>query len=110
MKITSDGCIDISECPEWTAIEDIAKERLDIDISPNPASDYVVFTKVSEVLQKSVDIEIYDMMGRHVRDVKIPVFEQDVEMNVSDFQNGVYFCRVVLDGEIIGVRKLVVSK
>ncbi len=110
MKITSDGCIDISECPDWTAIEDIAKKRLDINISPNPASNFVVFTKVSEVLQKAVDIQIFDVMARHVQDVKISAFEQDVEMDVSKLINGVYFCRVVLDGEIIGVRKLVVSK
>ncbi len=107
MKLTNDGCIDISECPDWTAVEAISKEQIDIDIFPNPTSYFVTFQKFNEVLQKPIDIEIFDVMGRKIKNTTIPIFEQNIDLDISNLTNGVYFCRFYQDETLLFVKKLI---
>ena len=80
---------------------------LEIGIFPNPAHDYTTFTKIDEILQKNVDIKIFDIMGKHIQNIQISEFEQSYQWDILDLPNGVYFCLMYLDGELFGVEKLI---
>ncbi len=107
MKLTADGCMDIADCPNWVSLEEVASESLEISVFPNPTHEYATFTKISEVLQKNVDIKIYDVMGKHIQDLQISEFEKSYQWDVLNLPNGVYFCQMYLDGELFAVEKLI---
>ncbi len=66
-----------------------------IDIYPNPATDMV---KVRFTLKKAMDAEVFitDNLGRVVKniDIKKNVLDYSGNVDISDFDNGIYFLNV----------------
>lgn len=78
--------------------------RQALQISPNPASDYVDLTIALDAPMQDVDIAVLDHLGRLVEQRRLAyagngVFER---FDLSALSDGVYTFRIMLDGMIAG--------
>ncbi len=54
-------------------------------------------------------MEVYDMMGRFVKKIIIAKGQQEVVLNISSWENGIYFLKLMSDGLEISTGKLLVQ-
>lgn len=75
---------------------------MDCKISPNPTKDFIVVSMPTNMI---FEIEIMDILGKTL--LKSQVRENNIRLNVSSLQSGVYFAKVSSnDGNTI-VKKFV---
>ena len=79
----------------------------EIEIYPNPASDFVNFDIEMQNVQ-SASIVIYNMMGQEV--VRQYIKDSHVSINVSDLTDGIYFYSLIVNNETVKTNKLVVRR
>ncbi|MBQ3833304.1 MAG: T9SS type A sorting domain-containing protein, partial [Bacteroidales bacterium] len=87
-------------------IEDYATEH-EISIYPNPASSIVNIELGSVEYGKDITVDIYDMLGRNVATSNHNSSEGSIELNVSDFSEGLYFVRMNIDGHSVTEKVLI---
>jgi hypothetical protein len=96
-----------------------------LKIYPNPATNSVnvEFPKVlvlrtgqgknqgtKEYYQwKSTTFEVYDLEGKKVFQKEIPMVQQQLEMDISNWQRGLYFFRLIYDKQTVDGVKVVVE-
>ena len=90
---------------------DIREEKISISSYPNPAKNN---STISYSLKKQANatIKIYNSLGKEVMLVQnklLPAGKHQVNINLSEFPDGVYFCALD-DGESIVIEKIVVVK
>ena len=68
-------------------------ERMKFEIYPNPAVS-VVSCQLSVVSSESAVVEIYDLNGRKLLEKHIPKGSEEVKINVSGLESGVYLCAI----------------
>ncbi len=96
---------------EYTPIQKVTFAKVpDFGLFPNPAQD-VVFMDLKRFLGKEVTISIQDQLGRavyvqEVDDLSIPIHQ----IELRDFDNGLYIIQVKTDGYQSIAKKLLVSK
>ena len=73
---------------------------------PNPAS--ANLTIKLDKYDNNMSIQVVDMLGKKVKSV--PVNGNQVNINVTEFKNGVYFYSVVSDKGVLLTRKFLVSR
>lgn len=76
---------------------------------PNPADDNAMI--VYHVLNRNADsrIVVYNVIGSKIQEVKLDNSKQDVKINTSLFQAGVYYYSLISGGKVVGTNKLIVS-
>lgn len=72
---------------------------------PNPASSMVRFDVNCE---GSASLVLYNLVGREV--MRQNVENGQVVLSVSDFEDGIYFCNLVVNGQVVKTEKFVVAK
>jgi hypothetical protein len=93
-----------------TGIEENANLNYKLgNATPNPASENMTvdYTFVSE--PKTATIELYNVVGLKVSELKIEGTEGKAKMNVSNLSNGVYFYSLVVDGNKVSTKKVVIA-
>ena len=80
--------------------EAVAEQNSTIGLYPNPASEQVSF-----VLENDAQVSVFDMTGRMVNQMSMAA--GDVQLNVSDFQSGVYFVNIRYANGTTAVSKFV---
>ena len=83
-------------------VNEIAAED-NINVLPNPAKNY--FNIEGENI---VNVEIYNAVGQIVE--VINVNSDNVQVNTENYNNGIYFVRVLTSDANVTVKKVVVSK
>ena len=80
----------------FTGTEDVKVLELgDVEVFPNPSSDFVTLKVDFEEAAKDMNVKIYDINGRLIQDVNYQnVQNQQFTFDVSDFVRGNYFIRV----------------
>jgi len=81
-------------------------------IFPNPA-DNIANIRYKIANDGFVNISLYDILGEKVVDFVGKYLLKGVynsEINLSLIPSGVYMCKMVLNGRIVVIRKLVISK
>ncbi|MDR2980157.1 MAG: T9SS type A sorting domain-containing protein [Bacteroidales bacterium] len=73
-----------------------------IDIFPNPASDYI---KIKNVHPFPIDVEIYDMNGKLI--IQTAHIEGEIQISTHNFASGNYIIRIFGENKIMGSRKMV---
>jgi len=92
---------------EITGIEENI-EALKFNIYPNPAKDK--FSIQSSVLKvEEATIEIYDLNGRKLLDKHIPAGTDEIEINVSQLEAGLFFCVLQFENQTV-TKKLIIQK
>ena len=81
--------------------------NVNVLIYPNPAQDKAKIR--IDNLESKADIIVLDIMGKEVKREVIAKGSKEVELNISDFQKGVYNIRIE-NNDFKKVKKLVISK
>lgn len=81
---------------------------LALHIYPNPVQND--FTVTLDVLSKADKIEVYDIMGKQV--FTAPVYEGQASVNIqaSEWDNGMYFVKLYARNEVIGSNKILKAR
>ncbi len=87
-------------------VEDYAAEH-EISIFPNPASDIVNIDLGSVEYGKDITIDIYDMLGRKVDMQNCNSSEGNIEINVANYCEGLYFVNMNIDGHRVTEKVLI---
>jgi len=72
---------------------------------PNPFRDEITFS-IKGCSNRQIHIEIYDALGKKVHSINSVKDQSTFIINCSDLEKGLYFYKVVAQGEIIGVGKM----
>ncbi len=86
--------------------------RLNVQISPNPSTEMVTMSFALAQAGK-VTMRLYDAMGRAVSEAVEGVWaggNASAQFNVSNLNNGVYYCRISLVGGETAVQGFVVAR
>lgn len=89
-----------------SGVKNEAANNLVSDLYPNPASNYMQFT-LSENTGKDAAYAIYDYTGKLIRADRAD--QQQMQVNVSELTNGVYFLTVT-SNNTISSRKFIISR
>lgn len=77
-----------------------------ISILPNPANDNITI----ESSMAFNEISIVDYLGRKVHSGRFSNNITKANIQFNSIENGVYFCRIYNDKNIVGIKKIVVAK
>lgn len=78
--------------------------------SPNPASSFVNMNyKMGSYSVENTKLVVYNMLGVRVMETRIDEIEGTVRMDVSNLDQGIYFCSLESDGKTLSTKRLVVT-
>ncbi|MDR2009995.1 MAG: T9SS type A sorting domain-containing protein [Bacteroidales bacterium] len=91
VRITQNGCVDVSNCHHITTITSINEvETVNyINIYPNPTNGRLIIENEQLKIGKVI---IYDMNGKKLSTFNYPL--SIAEIDLSDYANGIYFIEV----------------
>ncbi|CAN5775966.1 S8 family serine peptidase [soil metagenome] len=78
-------------------------------VSPNPSDGEMNFS-ISIAAGKAGSIELFDMTGKLIRAVNIQTAQNSFVMHAEDLNEGIYFCRLMVNGEMVSGEKISVVK
>ena len=87
--------------PTTVGINEVNKEVLKFSAFPNPVDEQLTIS-FNILHSTNVKAEIYDISGRKVQDLfdqQFTVGTNRMEVSTSDWNSGVYFIRLQLEGE-----------
>ncbi|MGB1041654.1 MAG: T9SS type A sorting domain-containing protein, partial [Flavobacteriales bacterium] len=109
---TPEGCTDTTGmCMSINSVslEEFEITESDINIYPNPATDFVTVDILSQNIEEDVTIKMFDAIGKLVYSQEVSSTNNKVTFDVSQFENGVY--TVTVSNEFfLTTKKVVVSK
>jgi serine protease AprX len=77
--------------------------------SPNPTNGELFFS-VSIAGERSGVIELFDMTGKLIRTLEVQPGQKSLRLNGTDLSEGIYFCRLIVNGETVAGEKISVVK
>lgn len=103
--ITIGECTDTTEC--WHILVDGISENSTTDITfyPNPTTGIVTVRLTPETCNMTPEIQMFDIYGRRLQ--IIPVTAETTPIDLSRYTNGIYLLKVVDNGKVIAVGKVV---
>ena len=103
--ITMGECTDTTDCIDVT-ISGIADYTDGIfAIFPNPTNGIVTLQLTPETCLLTPEIQIFDIYGKRLQVVSVS--NEMTQIDLSTYSTGVYFVKLVSNGKVIGVRKVV---
>ena len=79
-----------------------------IKLYPNPASDHL-FIDYEIIYVKEAELMIYNSIGAIIYTKELEDKHDKIKISVSDYKNGLYFCSLQIDGELLNTRKIIVN-
>jgi len=96
----------------WASPESIAEDAMKggsiSDIYPNPATNYVNLDLNLTPSVKQAKVRVINLLGSVVKEVEIEKGSNQLRLDISDLDNGVYFYSVLINGDTYKTKKLVV--
>jgi hypothetical protein len=81
-----------------------------MEIFPNPASSIVDCRWSMVDFRGDFSLVIYDMFGREMMNISVPINESEIQFDVGNFPQGIYLVDVRNEHNIIGSSRLVISR
>ncbi len=78
-------------------------------VSPNPNNGEMNFS-YSFLAGEIGTIEIFDATGKLIKAISVQASEKNIQTNETAWSEGIYFCRFVVNGEMVGSQKISVVK
>ena len=80
-----------------------------MNVYPNPTSDKVnVQLTEYESQSNNMEIQLFDIYGKLLQTV--PASNENLQINLSSYAQGVYFIKAVVEGNVLAVRKVVKNR
>lgn len=79
-----------------------------LKLYPNPANDFL-FIDYEIVYLKEAKIKIYDSIGAVVYTSELKEKSDKLKVSVSEFENGLYFCSLQIDGKPFNTKKILIN-
>ena len=79
-----------------------------MDIFPNPFSEST--TIKTSITEEKASVEIYNLVGIKIKSYELTQGENAIEIKASDFDNGIYYVILKVDGNNKLFEKIIVSK
>jgi hypothetical protein len=99
--------ISLSNFP--ASIDDL-KEKVNIEVYPNPAQDLVHISVDSKKTISKVSIALTDILGNEVRRISSIENNIKVTLNTESLSNGMYFINLVIEEGTIAVKKIFITR
>lgn len=91
------------------SVNDLVQFTPSVSVYPNPTQGNIVF-EIIVPQKQDVTISIYNSMGQLALSQSYKNFNSEIiEMNISNFENGIYFAKIVSD-EMNVVKKILLNK
>jgi hypothetical protein len=106
--VTVNGCEETSSCVtlELSDLSIGDKKMTDIEVFPNPARDFCVIRNIPQ----STRLTILNAIGQEVGYTQPQPQASQIELTISNFEEGVYFVRFETQDNQTHIKKLVVNK
>lgn len=96
----------------WASPQSIAEDAMQggsiSEIYPNPATNYVNLDFDLTPSVKQAKVRVINLLGSVVKEVEIERGTNQLKLDISDLDNGVYFYSVLINGDTYKTKKLVV--
>jgi len=101
---TDETCVTITYETSTTAINDYQPLTKLGDFYPNPASEMVYFSFNGNV----ATLKLIDILGNNVKEILLSK-EGIQELDLSDINKGIYFGNLIVNSEVVSIKKLIVK-
>ena len=92
-----------------SGINELSEMGIISNAYPNPATSFFsIKYDINEFAQKG-KIEMYDMLGKNVKEIILTDKQGISKINVSDMNSGIYFYTFIVDNKEIATKKIVIS-
>jgi len=98
------------ELPNTTAIVSPEADKYNINLYPNPASDYIKIKYSLPSNVKIAQVNVYDMNGKVIKTYKVDNTFNDILIDTRSLNSGTYVCRVYSNEQTLSETKFVVTK
>jgi len=100
------------DCDILVLIDDqfIPLEQVQIKIYPNPANDNITISYPDVTRSRQRDVNVLNAMGTTVKQVRLSRGDEETEIDVNSFPQGVYFVAILESGKRIAGGKFVVAR
>ena len=71
-----------------------------VHVYPNPTTNGNLFISLNEPTSNDIILSIFDVNGKLLRNTKVASNNQVIKLDVSTFENGVYFLKIVVENRI----------
>jgi hypothetical protein len=103
--ITVGECSDTSDCQDVTITGIAEHGTADLTLYPNPTTGIVNIRLTPETCNLTPEIHVFDIYGRRLQ--VVPVTAETIQIDLSRYATGVYLVKLVNDGKVIAVKKVV---
>tara|TARA_R110000868_G_scaffold360727_1_gene622761 strand:+ start:462 stop:1190 length:729 start_codon:yes stop_codon:yes gene_type:complete len=90
-----------------TGLSKFEKKELNLSLFPNPVSNVLKVNFESSMNYANQDVIVYDLLGKVIHKTRINQGAEQINMNLTALNSGIYFLSIQVDGEIIKTKKLI---
>ena len=112
-KLDSMGC-DTPGCVTGTSVVEFSPsgggQGEELQIWPNPACKTLSVKSLKLGVEGEKVVTVFDIYGRKVKEMIIPKNKESISFDVGGWESGLYFIKMMIDGESVGGGKVVVGK
>ncbi len=95
------------ECGQVLTSAEELKKGNNIRVYPNPASDKLKIEMSGTSTFKNVELTVYNLLGSLV--LRSTLNSSITQLDINQWQKGIYFCRLKTDEKIFGVSQIVIQ-
>ncbi len=89
---------------------EVSKNDVKLSAYPNPVSSLLTVNyNIDTDASADVAIDVYDVVGKKVTSHKVMNNKGQVQLNVSDFNSGVYFYSLNVNGQAIKTERIIIN-
>ena len=103
--ITVGECSDTSDCQDVTITGIAEHGTAGLTLYPNPTTGIVNIRLTPETCTLKPEIHLFDIYGRRLQ--IMPVTAETIQIDLSRYATGVYLVKLVNDGKVVAVKKVV---
>jgi hypothetical protein len=85
------------------------EKKFVINIFPDPAADEI-FVSYDAKNCRTIEVNFYDILGKNVKKEIFQNNSNELRIDISTLEQGIYFCDLILDGKFGGSQKFVIEK
>ena len=79
-----------------------------IKLYPNPAIDHLNI-EYDIVFVKEAKLKIFNSIGSVIYSKNLTEKQDNIKITVNDYENGLYFCSLEIDGHLLNTKKILIN-